>query len=405
MLSCSEQACTAGAAICSGTVATACKADGSGPEPGGTDCAANAQSCQDGACAPAVCDAGSCDPTTVCKPGAESCVGAQVARCNASGSGWLAPVDCVDGELCSGGSCKKPACEPGRRYCRDGDAYQCNETGEFENVVQSCASDEPCEDGECKPRRCTAGVPFCVNSDVYLCQNGAPAAALLQSCGSGRACQELFPGSAKYGAACLPAPCSTGEISCVQNQVGTCAPDGKSLSLLIQDCPAEGSVCTADATCRKSVIDALGVAESGEMNSADTLVANVITVHTPRKLTELQTYIVASSAPRQLRWLVYEQVGSAFVVKAEAVVSNTHDLELGVGVLSYQLEAGKTYLLGRVLSAGETTNDLAPFEQNLSFAVLVGSLRIPYAPSIDVKAMDNIQLDIVSFMRVSTELP
>jgi hypothetical protein len=131
---CRLDRCDAGTPQCSGTFATVCAADGSGPAPGGVDCAlSTGMTCSKGECralmctpnqdfcntqgnAVAHCDASGarpfdvqtcgatshCDPGTVtcvidvCMKGSAACNGETLAECNADGSGFGS-----DGEDCS----------------------------------------------------------------------------------------------------------------------------------------------------------------------------------------------------------------------------------------------------------------------------------------------------------------
>ncbi|HXK16886.1 MAG TPA: hypothetical protein VNG33_03695, partial [Polyangiaceae bacterium] len=55
---CSNQACTPAQAMCDANTATTCATDGSGPQPGGTDCAATKQACYQGQCRDIACTGG-----------------------------------------------------------------------------------------------------------------------------------------------------------------------------------------------------------------------------------------------------------------------------------------------------------------------------------------------------------
>jgi len=92
--------CTAGAAVCNGTLATACQSDGSGPVAGGTDCAATNQICEAGAC-----------KSVMCTSGALTCQGEAVYACNANGTGTVLSKTCLAAEFCDT-SGEKPACSP-----------------------------------------------------------------------------------------------------------------------------------------------------------------------------------------------------------------------------------------------------------------------------------------------------
>jgi len=368
---------------------------------------------------PALCDGGGCGPTAVCKPDAKRCVGTQVSRCNASGSDWLTAVACPDGQLCLDEGCKKPECEPLAWYCQAGSVYRCNEHGEFGSAVESCdpehqrcvtendGSPAHCSDA-CKP-----GTKLCVLNGVGTCNDdGSPPkggipCAFNERCQDGECkalpCEVL--GNAK---ACVALPCVPGESGCVLDQVGTCGADGKSLSQVTEDCKAEGNVCTADQTCAKSFVDIIAAGVDSETVPANTLVGDVIYVRWPRKLIELQTWIAAVSGTRKLHWVAYELIGNTFVLGADKLVVDYPKSEFhssGVGSFSYQLEAGKTYLVGVVVpEEGVTRPTNSAYAEQLSFGVLEGSLKAPYAASIDVQA-NQVRFDISSHLRVTTASP
>ncbi len=152
--------------MCDASTATTCAVDGSGPQPGGTDCAANKQACSQGQCRDVACtsgmkvcqhddvylcaqngtdvslfedcqanevcdaDAGACRPK-VCDVGKTGCSGTLVVKCNAFGSDWQAGgKDCAaDSSVCVTGECKKQTCTPSALFCQAGNVYQCDSAG------------------------------------------------------------------------------------------------------------------------------------------------------------------------------------------------------------------------------------------------------------------------------------
>ncbi len=114
--------------------------------------------------------------------------------------------------------------------------------------------------------------------------------------------------------------------------------------------------------------------ENAEVIWAGTMIGDAIDVDSNRKLTELSTHLVLSS-PRELRWIVYEFSGNAFVAKIDKVVSSvTGNGFISSGALSFQLTAGKRYVLGVVVSGGDGVDyiDSNPFSGDLSFGTVVG---------------------------------
>ncbi len=514
----SPAACTANQAICDGEIATKCKVDGSGLQPGGVDCAASKQHCLLGTCSDNLCIGGTksckngdvyqcstdgsilsvwdfCSDSEVCDeasgtclvqrcvPNQMTCQGTRAVTCNASGSDWL-PIstDCAaQGNVCVAGSCEKKTCAPSTTFCRDGNLYQCDPSGAsstlsktcrpgFEhceltpaglyaycvadacvagqkfcddNVIKTCNADgsrpmtgtscgkgEICENAECKPVGCSQGTVFCQGRDVYSCQSNGP--TLAWTCDPDRQCVALIadpePSSEVYQdlAICMWQPCAPGETRCVHNQLGTCAADGVSLSAVTSDCAANGQVCTAatdctvnDAsqiacatppTCAASVTDTLAWAKSAEAFSGSPYLGNVIDVLSARKLTELQIWLTFSS-PRDLRWIVFEQVGSDLIARAEkttSAASSTGFISSGARSFNYQLEAGKRYALGLVLPVGSVSYHVSAEDRsntNLSFGSVLGSVRADVVDFSRFSIPPTFASFMISYMKVTTESP
>ena len=435
--------CAANQAVCDGNIASQCKADGSGPEPFGVDCAARKQHCLNGACSDALCIGGSkgcqngdvylcsldgsslsvwdycaegelCDEdsgsclTRRCEPNQASCQGTRALICNASGSDWLpGSSDCAaEGKVCVAGSCAEAPCAPSTTFCQDGNLYRCDPSGASSTLAQTCrpglehcektpaglyafcvpyacvagkklcngdvvktcnadntvpqdgtpcAKNEICEDGACKPLGCNLDNFFCKGKDIYYCSRIGQ--QLLEECAAGQACQAMigvpdgdFTGSSSL-TSCRPLSCPPGQTGCVKNQIGPCAASGAGLSAVTTDCAATGTICTRDATCDVSVTDSVGRDESAMVIGANQYVANVINVLSPRKLTELQMWLVFPS-PRDLRWVVFELVGSELISRAEKTTTVASSAGfVGSGPLSfdYLLEAGKHYAFGMTM--------------------------------------------------------
>lgn len=118
---CSYNPCTASAPGCSGSIATTCKADGSGWESGGTDCAASSKVCQNGACV-----------AQLCKPYEMFCSGKEVRQCYYDGLSSSAFKTCSGNTYCSQhdgtAECLRTACNAGASAC-------------FAERLGSCAND------------------------------------------------------------------------------------------------------------------------------------------------------------------------------------------------------------------------------------------------------------------------
>ncbi len=465
---CSDTACTAGAAVCDGDIATKCEADGSGPAAGGTDCAATDQGCyegqcQDTACVPGMklcqdgdvylcakngadtslladCQAGSvCDgekvacAPKVCEIGSVGCDGTRAVKCNAYGSAWdPAATDCAaDNNVCIAGACKKQTCTPNGTFCQDGNVYQCDQTGVTSTLWQTCTpnyyhctpypssnyaqcdynqcqpsqllcdgntarvcnadgswpqagtdcGDKFCESGSCKARVCEPQTIFCKDGDVYGCDWLGSRADLYQQCPNETTCK-VTDGS--Y--ACIPLPCSPGEVACLANKIGTCAADGQSLSKVTEDCNTSASVCGADNKCTKSSVETLGVAEDATTVYSNYLVGDVVQVSSARKLTEMQLNLVLPAA-RELRWVVFEETsGSTYTAKQDWVVANQSGSGFfSSGAISFSLKAGKTYLFAVSITGGNSSiayMDTAPFRNTTTFGTVLGRVDSGYSSVI-----------------------
>jgi len=490
--------CTAGSAICDGTVATKCKADGSGPEPRGLDCAKTDQYCVDGACHDTLCiaDAKSCKDgdvytcaadgrslsvserckndevcnsesgsclAQVCKPNQSTCSGTRVTTCNSSGTNWLSDtIDCADQDFaCFEGACRKRNCVPSTTFCQDESVYQCDSTGASSSLSKTCRAgtehcevtpaglyafcvtnactagqtlcagdvikvcnadgtlpsegtyckkDEFCEDAQCKPRGCVLNSVFCKDNGVYTCEPKGP--MLFMQCDSTTECVSVIPDlestTALHAplASCVPYACPPGQAGCASNQLGTCGPDGH-VATVTTDCVASGQVCTNAGTCAANVTETIGQPETKiELSGSSPYVGNVVDVRSARKLTALQTWL-ALPAPGEVRWIIYEQVGNQFVLRADKttlVTSNAAGF-VSSGPLDYRLEEGKRYALGVSVPTGSIAN-LAetPWLAALSLGPSIGSVGNQSDPvSFDVEAQYTPYN--VYYMTLTTEVP
>lgn len=487
---CSDVACSAGAAMCDGTVATTCAADGSGPRPGGKDCAESDQTCIEGACREQTCTPGTkvcqhddvylcsnggtdmqlladcgvgetCDGdmgvcrAKLCEPGKVGCDASRIVECNDYGTGWKqAGTDCAtDNQICIGGTCKEQTCTANATFCKDGNVYRCDADGISSNLYQNCTpeyyhcepypssnyatcgynqcqpgekvcdnnvvktcsanatlpatgtdcgGDNYCEDGTCKPRVCEPYEYYCDKGDVWYCDyfgGPQPGQQPQQVCPSDTACKKI-----ENGVACVALPCEAGTAACLGNKVGTCASDGSSLSKVTDDCTTAGNICTNDAKCAKTAEDTVAVAESAEIVAGGEFIGNVFEATAGRKLTKIEMYLVLA-APRELRWVVYEQSGGQFIARIDKLISNQSGTGLiSSGAMSYTLKAGKRYLVGVAVSGGDGVSyyDGAPWAPSVSFGSTLGYVHTYYASQVTA---DYLYSDRIYQMRVTTEAP
>jgi len=491
--------CTANQPVCDGRFATKCKADGSGPQPDGVDCAASSQTCIRGRCRDTECVGGTksckdgdvyvcaadgsglslsvdcreketCDEssgfcvTRVCEPDKSVCEGSRVVTCNALGTARLpASTDCAaQGLVCLDGSCVKKTCAASTTFCQGNDLYQCDPVGATSTLSKTCplgrehcevtpaglyafcvsnvctagqklcagdkikicnadgslpadgtacASNEYCEDATCKPRGCDEiGSLFCKGDDMYSCQHEG--AQLYTECEPNQVCHAILTsleqapiGDATGAVFCAPPICPPGTSSCALNKIGPCAADGKSLSSVTTDCAASGTICTTSGTCAASTVDTLGKNEVVQTISELMFVGNAFEVRSARKLTELQMWLVLAAA-RDVRWMIYEQVGNQFVLRAEKTTSVSNSAGfVSSGALSYQLQAGKRYVVGTQVS-GESIGiyEASPFETHVSFGTLLGSVAA-YDSFDGFAVSGSFWPNSVSGMKMTTESP
>lgn len=443
---CTAVSCDGGEQLCSNGDLYSCSEDGKS--------ITLVQDCISGT----VCDSdqGKC-LRSVCTPNQATCQGTTAKTCNAFGTDFTDSVDCADDELnCVAGKCTKQICVPAQRSCKDDNVVQCSLSGEELTLSQTCNhSSEHCEessggfafcfadvctpgkvgceknmvktcneqgfyptdgedcgdgwcmDGECQERNCEVGTYFCQDASIHYCQDQAPP-VLYQECEAGTQCRAAgavstvdFPVSIFCG----EPNCEAGATVCFANQVGKCASDGESLVQVTDDCEAAGEVCGSDATCAATAVDSVGEAETIAPLSNETFTGNLIEVTATRKLTQLRSYLLFPSA-RQLRWVVYEETGTAFVAKADKVSSVASSTGFVTSpAFNYQLTAGKRYLVGLAVSGGDVSTyyDGVPYEPRSSFGLVFGIFNGTYTGRYEY--LDNFYHDSVMQIELTTALP
>jgi len=267
--SCVLDKCTGGQAVCNVNVATTCKADGSGLEAGGTDCAADGKVCVAGACLPKVCTAGeyfcsnnnpqvcnntgtassqvnSCAAAYFCKPGSPSCwadvctAGQKVcdgniaSTCNADGSGAVAGgTDCsLAGQVCYLGNCLPKICNSNEYFCQAGNSYLCGPSGATSSLNDTCLASEYCKVGStvCQPDVCTASAATCNGANLSSCAaDGSGPIDAGTSCGTGKTC---------FAGACKAVICTPDALQCSGGNIQRCTDNGTAWSAY-QTCTTE----------------------------------------------------------------------------------------------------------------------------------------------------------------------
>lgn len=137
---CRAQFCTPSTQECRGDVRVVCSTDGLNTTE--TDCTATSRICTEtgatAACGPRVC----VPSTNVCNGGANG-----VLTCDTRGAAFT-ETPCGAGTYCTGGACVPQVCEPGAgNECVGGDVQRCNALGSGYTMVADCGT-----------ATCTAGV-------------------------------------------------------------------------------------------------------------------------------------------------------------------------------------------------------------------------------------------------------
>lgn len=249
--SCSTQACSPGSAVCSGSVVTTCLGDGSGPKPGGVDCADSKQACYKGECR-----------DVACAPGTRLCQHDDVYLCGDNGTDLTLWADCQMGEVCDGdlAACRAKLCEPGRAQCDGSRAVTCNDFGSaWLPDSKDCSVDgQLCVAGTCKPSVCVAGTSFCQDGSVYRCDASGASASLYDTCEPAyEHCQEYVGSNYAF---CRYNDCQAGTAFCSGNMIVTCNDDGT--------VPANGISCSATQYCDNATCKDQGCT-SGELYCDD----------------------------------------------------------------------------------------------------------------------------------------
>src|SRR6185369_13490472 len=235
--SCSATLCFAGDALCVGNLATQCKPDGSGPKPGGSDCAAANQICYGGECR---------DP--VCTPGLKLCDGNGLYLCSEAGTGKTLITDCGDKATCdaAAGVCLPRICEPGKLSCDATRVVTCNAqgTGWLQSGPDCAANHAVCSAGSCKPIICTPNQYFCKDDDVYQCSPDGTTPILYTDCTTSSGAYNCTP-SGTY-AYCTTNYCQPNTAGCNGNLLTTCKADGSGWAAGGTDCSLSNAVCTSN---------------------------------------------------------------------------------------------------------------------------------------------------------------
>ena len=169
-----------------------------------------------------------------------------------------------------------------------------------------------------------------------------------------------------------------------------------------EDCAAGNNVCDSAGTCAASAVDPVGTAEDVTAISSGVISGNAIEVHSNRLVTEIEANLLLDQ-PRDLRWVIWVWNGTEFEALATQLTTNQQgSAYFSSGAMSTTLEAGKRYVLGVGLVAGEgyLYHDLAPWDAEPSFGAALGRVQTFYPGP----GGDYVQ-DLLYAIRVTTELP
>jgi Cys-rich repeat protein len=338
---CLTPVCTPGAFACNGQVAARCKLDGSGYEPGGTDCAAQNL----------VCDGGGC-LAKVCTPNTYFCNGGNVQSCSNTGATYITNDTCLSSEFCQTGSsnCLLDKCTAGAAVCNGNVATTCaaDGSGPVSGGTDCSLNSQICLSGACKPVVCTKGSLSCVGEALYQCNDTGTGTNLFSTCSASAFCD-----TSGETATCTPDICSANSLGCIQEVISTCGANGGSWLNPGTNCAASNQVCSLGGTCAAQEVTVQGSGSVGSVFSNSSYVYATelaeFRVTTPRKLTLLE--IDASvSGLQKFTWVVYQKRvnSSLYDLVYQSVTSQTAPLLgfIASPPLDYTFAVGKTYAIG-----------------------------------------------------------
>jgi hypothetical protein len=333
---CITPTCTPGAFTCDGSVATRCKADGSGYVPNGTDCAHD----------DLVCDGGGCLPKA-CTPSQYFCAGGNPQKCGTTGATYAPSDTCTSNEFCAPGSslCQLDKCTAGGPVCSGNFATTCESdgSGPIAGGTDCSLSQQVCESGACKALVCAPGALTCQGEAVYQCNANGTGTVLYDACSVNEFCD-----ASGETPVCNPDVCSAGSVGCNGEVVSTCGANGGSWGSPGANCATTDQVCTLGGTCAAEELATQGNTV-GTLNSSNVTYFSGFRALTSRKLTKLEVYANFPGL-QKLTWVVYEKRSGAgaFDLVYQKVTSQTVAAAgfIVSPALDFKLEKGKTYALG-----------------------------------------------------------
>ncbi len=353
--SCVPQVCAPATSSCVGAVAGTCNSNGSGLEPGGTDCAASGDACVNGTCLPIICNAGQ-----------RFCQSGNVFTCGPQGATSSLFDTCQANEFCddSGGSaiCRRDVCTPGNLVCRGSVVAPCNSQGSGPEPTggTDCAlTGEACVEttfplmtATCQPIVCTANEDFCMADALHRCNSTGTGSTLIRNC---PAANEFCDDSGSP-AVCSPQVCVANAPACDNETLATCNSNGSGHVAHGTDCSASSQVCNESVMCALAALDEAVPSAIASASSSSRIVGNYYSVATARTLTEIEQFATVSGTSL-FTWVVYEadtQTGTYNRISQSTTSSSGMDQYHSSGTINVTLQPGKFYMVGVFIQGAHT---------------------------------------------------
>jgi hypothetical protein len=337
----------------------------------------------------------------VCQPYAQECQDNTVIACKPDGSGKALVSDCgayfhcveLPGALAQ---CNVNVCTPEATVCDGNILKVCGDDGLLPTKGEDCG-DDTCILDKCVPKTCEPSARSCKEGDVYECLANGTGDFLSQDCDDNSTCRELTAGPT-----CVSLSCTPGQPACVGEAKGICSSDGLDLATVSQDCAATDQICDLVSGCGTSASDVLGKKKEVESMAGADLATNVIDVLSSRKLVKIEANWLLDQT-RDMRFVIYEWTGNEYEARYDEITSNN----VGSGyfasdAMSFQLEAGKRYLIGSGLVVGEgyAYYDQAGWTRSYSFGSARGSAHIGHYSPLQAEASEQLYV-----LRLTTQAP
>jgi hypothetical protein len=338
---CATNKCTANGPACNGNIATTCNADGSGYQPGGTDCTTSGKVCVSGSCLP-----------KICTPNAYFCSGGNVQLCGPTGATSTLVATCAASQFCSDGVsyCQTDVCTAGQPTCNGDLVSTCKPdgSGPMPGGMDCTVNQQVCDGGACKPVVCMADKYFCSGGNVNKCNAKGTASTVSSYCDVSQYCDKnADPAVCKFDI------CIANTNVCAGETLAVCNADGSGYASMSTNCSSSSQVCALSPgpVCAATAVETYGGNTSTTSLNAG-LLGTYVNVATARKLTQIEAYY-APSGTALFTWVVYSsttQTGTYSKI-FEVTTSGSGTMFHSSGPINVSLEKGKFYFIG-VLANG-----------------------------------------------------